>query len=260
MIEANFRSLSRLIVSRVPPDGVGPPSDFVLPVFAGEVQAAIDVLNEIERDHDRDVARNVRRYVPSADTRTWKPNWEERVERIRPRELYRTVAYLMYWTTLDGVVRQIRSDLLTKFRSCDEEAATRLEARQEVRQQLLRDEIAVAVRVRHKVFAHTSFAKPWGDSKSMQLTSIQYLVGNPYGWGPEGLVFGGSFTLDAEERPELQPLGVFNLSRKAAPSLAGWCELIDEAVRAFADLSDEKIVGGLEYATAVRRELRPSIG
>lgn len=254
MIPADFSALCAVeLVIADPATGVVT-GNLPLPVYMEEIDAGISVLNEIERQHGQDVERNITRYMPSADRATWKRGWAERVKRVMPRELYRTVAYLMYLLTLEGAVRTAYEDLQEKLNRCSEDSSERLASSHNPRLSAIRETLAPVVLVRNKVFAHTAFAKPRrDDTMSMQFSSLQYLVGNAHGWGHDGLVFGGNWRLGGEPSPGLPAVGVSGLAALAREVFREWRSLLGEGIAALAALSDEDIVRAMEGAVRVVR-------
>jgi hypothetical protein len=259
VIDLDFRKLYGLTVLLAPPERPGEVLPLQLPVYMDEIQRCVDVLNAVERDHVTDVERNAKFLVRDEGELKRRPEAVERLERLMQRELYRLVAYLTYSTTLAGVVEEAYDDLLKKLAACDATAATSIRAAHQARIDALEAELAPAVLVRNKVFAHTAFASPRKDSESTRFTSLQYLTGNPYGWGPEGLVIGGRFTFDGDPTPELQPVAIRPLARVTFHYLSGWRELLREALARISQLSDADICAGLKdkHAVGVDRDGAP---
>lgn len=259
MISIKFEDLRALELTVQDPPPTSAPRPLLLPVYMDEIDTAVAVLNEIHRAHRQDVVRNIHPAMPTADPATWKRGWEAKVDQVKPRELYRVVAYLMYATTLAGVVRVAYDDLVKKLAAANDAEATRIRALHAPRTEAAAKMLAPAVKVRNKVFAHTAFAKPGRpeDTASMQYSSLQYLIGNPCGFGPEGLFFGGDWTFDSEPSPGLHPVGVYSLHDVARQLLTAWHQLIDEAVLSLSALPDADVLKARDGAVGVRR-LRPA--
>lgn len=259
MISIKFQDLRALELTVQDPPPASARRPVLLPVYMDEIDSAITVLNEIHRAHRQDVERNIHPSMPTANPATWKRGWEAKVDQIKPRELYRVVAYLMYATTLAGVVRAAYEDLMKKLAAADNAAAARVGAAHAARIEAAGTAYAPAFKVRNKVFAHTALAKPRRphDTASMQYSSLQYLIGNPCGFGREGLSFGGDWRFNDDPSPGLRTIGVYSLNIETRHLLTAWHQLIDEAVMSLAALPDVDILKARDGAVGVRR-LRPA--
>ncbi|MCG3134749.1 MAG: hypothetical protein HMLKMBBP_02110 [Planctomycetes bacterium] len=259
MISIKFQDLRALELTVQDPPPTSALRPVLLPVYMEEIDSAVAVLNEVHRAHRQDVERNIHPVMPTANRATWKRGWEAKVDQIKPRELYRVVAYLMYATTLAGVVRAAYDDLMKKFAAANDAEASRIVAAHATRIEAARTAYAPVFKVRNKVFAHTALAKPDrpDDTASMKYSSLQYLIGNPCGFGPEGLCFGGDWTFDGDPSPSLRTIGVYSLHIETRHLLAAWRQLLDEAVMSLAALPDADVLRARDGAVSVRR-LRPA--
>jgi hypothetical protein len=253
VIDVDFRNLYGLNVWRAPPAGGDEKVPLLLPVYMDEIHGCVGVLNAIEQDHRRDVERNSKHFVKSADELRRRPEAAAKLDDLMPRELYRLAAYVTYSTTLVGVVESARKDLLEKLARCRSDVAEEVRGGQAERRRQLKIQFGPVFLLRDKIFAHTAFANPQGDTTSMRFTSLQVLCGNQYGWGPEGLVFGARFVFDQDPTPEVPIIGVRALARMTAAQLAGWRDLFGDAMRRLVQLSDTDILRGFENAVSVER-------
>lgn len=258
MIEVKFNESISLFVAKVSMEGA-PLGELPIPVYTEEIDDCIAVLNTIEEDHRTDVDRNCA-YLPGHPSGRWKPEHETRNNRFQRRELYRLVAYLMYATTLSGVVRTAYDDGVEKLEGCCAADAAALRSRHEFEIERLNQLISPATKVRHKVFAHTAFAKPRKeDSLSQQYTSLHYLCGAGMALTTEGIKFGaGRFIFDGEPAPDLPAWGVRDCARMIAEYLSGWHGLFVDVAASISARTDAEILNAIAYAVAVRRRDRPA--
>lgn len=84
-------------------------------------------------------------------------------------------------------------------------------------------EVADITLVRHKVFAHTSFAMPRRDNPSTQLTSLLYFTGNGTHLHADGLELGRMFvSVNGEPPLRLPGFRMSTLTASVAAHLNGW--------------------------------------
>lgn len=208
-----------------------------VPQNVSEIDDGVDVLNEIERSHVSDLNENPD-LLPAAGA--WPPADLDRFRSYKAREVWRIGSYIVFACTLDGVIRRTYEHLVSMLQFFSEAAFRDLESRHRGARDARREGLRDVRRLRNKVFAHTSFADPRGDSRSMQATSLKHFAGSiPVFSDGQMLVGGSSVQIRGDNTASLPMVGVSDLASKMGTHVDAWHGMCLDAMHALLALTDD---------------------
>lgn len=221
------------------------------PGYMGEIDSTIEVLNAIEAAHRDDLAAN--------------PWWVERKDvplvaykAYRPRDVWRVGSYVMFATTLEGVIAKRYAWLLDMLGAHDVAWRTQQEALHVQALAARADEMKPLRAVRNKVYAHTAWVAPRKDDPpEVQTASVQYFAGQGACMTADGLRFGGFYLgEDGEHSHKLPAMSMKWLLEEYPRHLAGWHEMFREASERVCEIPDATLKGWMPNVHTVigRRE------
>jgi hypothetical protein len=226
---------------------------------------AILVLNETEKMHDELLAAN----------KDWLPEEEKgpfglrnhavgglppssvprdaygKLQIFKAREVGLISSYLLSSATLEGVVEKVFKELLDYAEKIAPAEIGPLKSRAEQETESRKNEFFKSQLFRNKVFAHTAYGSPQkGDSLSMQLTSIQHLVGQTFTVDQRGITLGESTTVvqggipvtfyaasvvfpyphkkdNREKQVSFEPINIPSLGQGTAARLGAWFKMFE---------------------------------
>lgn len=191
-----------------------------------------EILEQLYNDEQKD-------YLDSGYCQNWAisesiKDWEN-FRKLRIRFLSRVTSYVTTVCNVDGIILVLYTDLLSILKEIGgEELITDSEQTEKVicaRKQ----EINAYRFYRNKVFAHTSYADPRKDSKSMQSTSLAYYSGSILSLGMEDckhLSLGGGaiVAIGAEQGdpPDFPNLSIVGDYEKIVNHYTSWTRMFME--------------------------------
>lgn len=248
MITTRFVGLPSLRFHRRDQDGRFHGVD--IPPALVEIDHGIAVLNEIEQAQVADLAKN------AADL-SGDPPYLNVDQRFISRELWRIGSYVMFATTLSGVIEGSYRDTKRLLERCDRRAFRRIGQRHAVRRKARRDELAETRSVRDRVFAHTAYAEEdKRDTPDVRSASLIYFSAKSIALGPTGM----GIVVPGKAWRDLPMVTVERLSLTMTVHATEWFSLLGEATDALASVPDDTLLRHVEEAEVVRRArgLRPS--
>lgn len=252
MIELSFSRLPKIGV--VYADEVDPNCFAFFPGFMAEIDSTIAVLNAIETAHRDDLAANPwlveRTDVSIAAYKAY-----------RPRDVWRVGSYVMFATTLEGVVEKRYAWLMDMLGAHDPTWRTRHEALHAEAHVTRKKEMKPLRAVRNKVYAHTAWAQPQkSDPPEVQAASMWYFAGEGGGITADGLQFGGyHLGTDGVHSHMLPAMSMKWLLDHYPVHLAGWHEMLVEASERVCEIPDATLKSWMPAVhTVVGRRDRPA--
>lgn len=209
-----------------------------IPDHVYEIDAAIDVLNEIESsyvadlDEHRPLIENLKDHV-----------YDERFTRYRSREIWRIGSYVVFVCALEGILRRSYPHLTSTLARINLASARAVEQRDSARLKDREKEMESFNLLRNKVFAHTSFADPRRDSFSLQMTSLWNFSGRAMLLTGVGLLIGGlSITIGGQPAEKEFPLiGLARMCRDAAAHIQSWFDQHLEVMNLILSNTDDEM-------------------
>jgi hypothetical protein len=212
------------------------------------INSAVRVLNEIEKSWNMDIEQGMLRFG-AGDPKDPNP-----VDSFSVREVWRIGSYIVFACTLELVLLKDFRDLLARLKSLSVHEYHTIKDCTDQQLTARRAETADVFEIRNKVFGHTSFGSPQQDSRSLQLTSLEYLTGNGVFWGPDGLTLGAlTIGVEGQEVPYLPQMSMARLTSLMGPHLNGWLEMYRIVMGAMFAISDDHIKEKWKWVERVGR-------
>lgn len=163
---------------------------------AEEIDAGLAVLFEIDQAHKVDLEANAAwlpdRWTPSEHATIELRHVGPRLPRFKAREVWRIGSYVMFWCTLEQVVKHEYRQILGLLQRIAPGAKVALEGSSITELEDRDAEMRPIRELRNKIFAHTAYAEPRGDDLATQFTSLVHFSGADFVISKAGVALGGT--------------------------------------------------------------------
>jgi hypothetical protein len=194
--------------------------------------SSIELLDEIVYSYQDDIKNNKHLLIE------FPPKDITGFDRFRKRELWRIGSFIIFSLNLELTFKK-RFNALLEFITNFEPNIISFQGSKLIERS---EELKVYRYYRNKLFAHTAFGYPEGDSISTQATSITYFENIPCGITPEGIIIGGiTVTTGEQDSTQFQQITFNKMASDFKNHFSEWHKMFDDLCEKFKYVTDEKL-------------------